>query len=176
MSGSTASQGATAALGRDNGEAAGVASYDNFGPQASYKLPHDASLAINPGVFHRPTEHNLMQVYAIATAANFQQYLVTVKANSVTKCRCNFIQPGSPQCHFIGTRKQVQSHIRRVHLKELKPFSGKYFMGRLEGSRHVTTKNQGNLYECGGCHHRYARKDYRDKHAKSCLMKNKEKV
>ncbi|KAF8481399.1 hypothetical protein JB92DRAFT_3038714 [Gautieria morchelliformis] len=179
MSGSSASQGAMA-FGVDNGEASdvlGVASYDNFGPQASYKLPHDASLAINPGAFPIPTEHNLIQLCPIVAAADLQQYIITVKANGVTKCWCNFIQPGSPQCHFIGTRKQVQSHIRCVHLKEFTPFRctcGKYFVGRPEGIRHVAVKNQGNIYECGVCHNRYARKDYRNKHARSCLTKSKE--
>ncbi|KAF8525742.1 hypothetical protein JB92DRAFT_2874784 [Gautieria morchelliformis] len=180
MSGSSASQGAMA-FGLDNGEAADildVASSNNFGPQASDKLPHDASLAINPGAFLRPTEHNLVQLYPIAAAADLQQYIITVKANGVTKCWCNFIQPGSP-CHFIGTRNQVQSHIRRAHLQELKPFKctcGKYFVGRPEGIRHVTTKNKGNIYECGVCHTRYARKDYRNKHAKRCLTKSKKDV
>ncbi|KAF8467530.1 hypothetical protein JB92DRAFT_2005808 [Gautieria morchelliformis] len=102
-------------------------------------------------------EHNLTQLYPIAKPADLQQYITTVKANGVRRYCCNYFQQGSPQCHFIGTRKQVQTHIRRVHLEELKPFKctcGKYFMG----SRHVTTKTQGKIYECDGCHHLYARK------------------
>ncbi|KAF8525731.1 hypothetical protein JB92DRAFT_2874295 [Gautieria morchelliformis] len=121
-------------------------------------------------------EHSLTQLYPIAKAADLQQYIITVKANGVRKYCCNYFQQGSPQCHFIGTRKQVQSHIRRAHLQELKPFKctcGKYFVGRPEGIRHVTTKTQGKIYECGGCHHLYARKDYRDKHERSCLTKSK---
>ncbi|KAF8466262.1 hypothetical protein JB92DRAFT_3102848 [Gautieria morchelliformis] len=148
MSVSSASQGAMA-FGLDNGEAAGVACYDNFVPHVSNQVPCDASPAINPGAFRGPTEHKLMQLYQIATAANLQQYIITVKSNGVRKCQCNYFQSGSPPCHFIGTRKQVQSHIRRIHLKEFTPFSGKYFVGRPEGIRHVTTKNQGNIYECG---------------------------
>ncbi|KAF8472293.1 hypothetical protein JB92DRAFT_3020092 [Gautieria morchelliformis] len=179
MSGSSASQGAMA-FGLDNGKAADildVALSNNFGPQASDKPPHDASLTIHPGVFHTPTEHNLTQLYPIAVAADLQQHIITVQANGVRKYWCNFIRPGSSPCHFIGTRKQVQSHIRRAHLHELTPFKctcGRYFVGMPEGIRHVTTKNQGNIYECGVCHNRYARKDYRNKHAKSCLMKSKE--
>ncbi|KAF8462205.1 hypothetical protein JB92DRAFT_3069315 [Gautieria morchelliformis] len=174
MSGSSASQGAMAFC-LDNGEAADildVSSSNNFGPQTWDRLPHDASLAISPGA-----EHNLIQLHPTAAAADLQQYIITVKANGVTKCWCNYFQPGSPQCHFIGTRKQIQSHIRRIHLNEVKPFKctcGRYFMGRPEGIRHVTTKNHGNIYECGRCHHRYARKDYRDKHERRCLMKSKE--
>jgi hypothetical protein len=105
-----------------------AAYYCNFVRQASRQIPHDASLATNHGAFHGPTEHNFTQLYPIATAADIQQYIITVKANGVTTYWCNYFQPGSHQCHFSGTRKQVIYHVRRVHINELKPFQCSWFV------------------------------------------------
>jgi hypothetical protein len=97
-------------------------------PQVSHKVLHDASLTVNPSAFHGPPEHNFTRLYPIAATADIQQHITTVKVNSVTNYWCNYFPLGSHQCHFSGTRKQVISHVRRMHLMELKPFQCNWYI------------------------------------------------
>ncbi|KAF8482234.1 hypothetical protein JB92DRAFT_3036557 [Gautieria morchelliformis] len=68
--------------------------------------------------------------------------------------------------HF-DTRREAISHIRRIHL------NGKSFAQKQ--MRSVTScETRGKIFECTICHERYARKDYRDVHARRCLTKSKQ--
>ncbi|KAF8497985.1 hypothetical protein JB92DRAFT_2985763 [Gautieria morchelliformis] len=128
--------------------------------------------AVTPG----HPQHIYMPVGTIAKTSELKGYITTTKVEGQTRYRCNN-SSCSHQGHF-DTRREAISHFRRVHLKELKPFicitCGKYFAHKQDASRHVNAKNRGKIFECTVCHEWYARKDYRDMHAKRCLTKSKQ--
>ncbi|KAF8525723.1 hypothetical protein JB92DRAFT_2874088 [Gautieria morchelliformis] len=110
-----------------------------------------------------------MPVGTLAKTSELKGYITTTKVEGQTRHRCN-----DPTCSHQGhfdTRREAISHIRRVHLKELRPF---ICITWYDASRHVNAKNRGKIFECTICHERYARKDYRDLHARRCLMKSKQ--
>ncbi|KAF8525733.1 hypothetical protein JB92DRAFT_3140263 [Gautieria morchelliformis] len=132
--------------------------------------------SIPPAVTPGHPQHIYMPVGTIAKTSELKGYITTTKVEGQTHHRCN-----DPSCSHQGhfdTRREAISHIRRIHLKELKPFicitCGKYFAHKQDASRHVNAKNRGKIFECTVCHERYARKDYRDMHARRCLTKSKQ--
>ncbi|KAF8459904.1 hypothetical protein JB92DRAFT_3150547 [Gautieria morchelliformis] len=131
---------------------------------------------IPPAFTHGNPQHIYMPVGTIVKTSELKGYITTTEVEGQTHHCCN-----DPSCSHQGhfdTRREAISHIRRVHLKELKPFicitCGKYFAHKQNASRHVNAKNRGKIFECTICHERYARKDYRDMHARRCLTKRKQ--
>ncbi|KAF8507504.1 hypothetical protein JB92DRAFT_696999 [Gautieria morchelliformis] len=141
-------------------------------PEASGQLRP----VIPPAVAAGHPQHIYMMVGTIAKTSELKGYITTTKVEGQTRYCCN-----DPSCSHQGhfdTRREAISHIRRIHLKELTPFicltCGKYFAHKQDAIRHVNAKTRGKIFECTICHERYARKDYRDVHARRCLTKSKQ--
>ncbi|KAF8487843.1 hypothetical protein JB92DRAFT_3130401 [Gautieria morchelliformis] len=132
--------------------------------------------SIPPAVTHGHPQHIYMPVGTIAKTSELKGDITTTEVEGQTHHRCN--NPSCSHQRHFDTRREAISHIRRVHLKELKPFicitCGKYFAHKQDASRHVNAKNRGKIFECPICHERYARKDYCDMHARRCLTKRKQ--
>ncbi|KAF8525738.1 hypothetical protein JB92DRAFT_1217767 [Gautieria morchelliformis] len=162
----------TPAPSLDKGDAAENLTEIEDNPKSSGQFGPSIPPAVTPG----HPQHIYMPVGTLAKTSELKGYITTTKVEGQTHHRCN-----DPTCSHQGhfdTRREAISHIRRVHLKELKPFTcitcGKYFAHKQDASRHVNAKNRGKIFECTICHERYARKDYRDLHARRCLMKSKQ--
>ncbi|KAF8472297.1 hypothetical protein JB92DRAFT_3054019 [Gautieria morchelliformis] len=129
-------------------------------PQVSGKLSPGFALAVTPG--DCPDQHNFIQAGSITRAFDLKEYIISTVHNHITYYWCYY------------NLRQATSHIRHVHLNELKPFKcscGEIFAHKQDARRHVNTKNWGKIYECTACHQRYAREDYRGKHERRCCMK-----
>ncbi|KAF8489037.1 hypothetical protein JB92DRAFT_2960180 [Gautieria morchelliformis] len=136
--------------------------YSSDSSQASGQLGPN----IPPAVTSGHPQHIYMPVGTITKTPELKEYITTTKVEGQTRYRCNY-----PSCSHQGhfdTRREAISHIRRIHL------NGKSFAQKQDAIRHVNAKTRGKIFECTICHERYARKDYRDVHARRCLTKSKQ--